>query len=231
MCFLKNNSIKIFAIVVVILSLPLILYAAKPEHIEISSSENIVNQPTTIIVTTHNSLALFTTWTLTVTDFGDGSPATSGTCSVTGAGQITCSTSFTHTYSNTGTFVFKVNVCDALRPSDCLPFSANINIGTAPTPGTDPTPDSTPSVQDELNPLKYNSFGELFDSVVGVIFWIASIVGPLFIVAGGFVMLFAGTNPSNIILGKKIILYTAIIFGIILMIKIMTYYFKSDLSF
>ena len=85
------------------------------------------------------------------------------------------------------------------------------------------------SAQD-INPITSNTFGELLDKVVGVIFWIAAIIGPLFIIAGGFVMLFAGANPSNIILGKKIILYTAVIFGIILILKIMTYYFSSDLT-
>jgi len=85
------------------------------------------------------------------------------------------------------------------------------------------------SAQD-INPITSNTFGELFDKVVGVVFWIAAIIGPLFIILGGFIMLFAGANPSNIVLGKKIILYTAIIFGIILIIKIMSYYFRADLT-
>ena len=41
----------------------------------------------------------------------------------------------------------------------------------------------------------------------------------------------AGTDPSKIALGKKIILYTAIIFGIILIIKTMSSYFAGDLTF
>ena len=86
------------------------------------------------------------------------------------------------------------------------------------------------SAQD-INPIVSQNFGELIDRIVGVIFWITAIVCPLFIIAGGFIMLLAGTNPLNIILGKKVILYTAVIFGIILIIKSLTYFFRSDLSF
>jgi len=82
----------------------------------------------------------------------------------------------------------------------------------------------------DINPITSNTFGELLDKVVGVIFWIAAIIGPLFIILGGFMMLFAGMDPSKIVLGKKIILYTSVVFGIILIIKIMTYYFSSDLT-
>ncbi|MEA3452746.1 MAG: hypothetical protein U9Q96_00140 [Patescibacteria group bacterium] len=86
------------------------------------------------------------------------------------------------------------------------------------------------SAQD-INPIVSTTFGELFDRAVGVIFWMSIIVGPLCIIWGGFTMLFAGANPSNVILGKKIILYTAVIFGIILIIKSLTYFFMGDLSF
>ena len=132
MYFLKNNLIKIFVLVVVILFLPLFSYSATPDHIDISSSGNIVDQPTTITVTTHHSIAPFTSWNVTVTHFGDSSPQASGNCIMTTPAQTSCDVVFNHTYSNTGTFVFTVNICDPLRPGDpCMSSSANINIGTA----------------------------------------------------------------------------------------------------
>jgi len=83
----------------------------------------------------------------------------------------------------------------------------------------------------DLNPLGYNTFGELFDRIVGVIFFASSIIAPVMIIIAGFLMIFSGANPSNIALGRKIMLYTVVIFAIILIIKAMTYYFRGDLTF
>jgi len=84
--------------------------------------------------------------------------------------------------------------------------------------------------QGDMNPIEPTTFGELLDNIAGVIFRIAIIIGPLFIIAGGFMMLFAGIDPSKIVLGKKIILYTSVIFGIITITKALTHYFRGDLS-
>jgi len=84
--------------------------------------------------------------------------------------------------------------------------------------------------QADINPITSTSFGELIDSIAEVIFRVAIVLGPVMIIIGGFLMLFAGLDPSKIVLGKKIILYTSVIFGIIIIIKALTYYFRADLS-
>jgi len=82
----------------------------------------------------------------------------------------------------------------------------------------------------DVNPIEPKTLGELTDAIVGVIFYIAIVLCPAGIIAGGFVMLFAGANPSNIELGKKIILYSAVILGTIIIIKAMVSFFAPDLT-
>jgi len=84
--------------------------------------------------------------------------------------------------------------------------------------------------QTDINPIASTSFGELIDSIAGVIFRVAVVLGPVMIIVGGFLMLFAGMDPSKIVLGKKIILYTSVVFGIILIIKVLIHYFVGDLT-
>ncbi len=78
--------------------------------------------------------------------------------------------------------------------------------------------------------LEHQTFGELFEAIVNVIFYIAIIVCPLGIVAGGVMMIFAGANPGSIEQGKKIILYSTVILGIIVIIKAMASFFAPDLT-
>ena len=85
--------------------------------------------------------------------------------------------------------------------------------------------------QSDINPISSTTFGELIDNIAGAFFHVAIVLGPLMIIVGAFLMLFAGVNPSKIALGKKTILYTSIIFGIITIVKALTYYFRNDLSF
>jgi hypothetical protein len=81
-----------------------------------------------------------------------------------------------------------------------------------------------------INPLSYDTFGELLDRIFEVIFYIALILAPVGIVIGAFVILSAGATPSNIALGKKIILYSAVILGIMLILKGTISYFKEDIT-
>ncbi|MCX6738192.1 MAG: myxococcus cysteine-rich repeat containing protein [Candidatus Parcubacteria bacterium] len=106
--------------------------------------------------------------------------------------------------------------------------NCQIETNPSPTPTTTPTP--TPGNQD-LNPLKAKTFGELFDSIIGTMFWVAIVLCPLLIITGGFLIMFAGLDMNKIVLGKKIILYTSVILGIILIIKAMTSFFASDVTF
>jgi len=67
-----------------------------------------------------------------------------------------------------------------------------------------------------VNPLGYENFGDLINAIIKFIFDIALVVAPLMIVIGGFYIVAAAGNPSNIETGKRIIFYTLIGFLIIL---------------
>ncbi len=82
----------------------------------------------------------------------------------------------------------------------------------------------------EMNPIDAITFGDLFFSVMRGIFWMATIFSPVLVIAGGIIMLLAGTDPSKIVLGKKVILYAVIIFGIILMLKIIAFFFRGEVA-
>lgn len=66
------------------------------------------------------------------------------------------------------------------------------------------------------SPIIHKTFGDLIDAIIKFIFDIAKVVAPLMIVIGGFYIVAAAGNPSNIETGKKIIFYTLIGFFIIL---------------
>jgi len=82
----------------------------------------------------------------------------------------------------------------------------------------------------DINPLAYDTLGELLDRIFEVIFYIALALAPIGIIIGAFLILSAGASPSNIVLGKKIILYSAVILGIMLILKGTTSYFKEDIT-
>lgn len=85
--------------------------------------------------------------------------------------------------------------------------------------------------QTDDNPIKASTFGELLDKIIDVIFWLAVIILPIGIITGGIMFLTASGNPSNIELGKKIILYCVVILGTIIMFKTLSFIFKDDLTF
>jgi len=69
------------------------------------------------------------------------------------------------------------------------------------------------------NPLQAESLEDLIDGVINFIFWVATALAPLMIVIGGFYFLTAAGNPQQIDTAKKIILYTLVGYGIILLSK------------
>jgi len=81
------------------------------------------------------------------------------------------------------------------------------------------------------NPMEVSTLGELLDKIIDAIFWIAIIILPIGIIVGGVIFLIAAGNPSNVELGKKIILYSVVILGTVIMIKTLSFMFKDDLTF
>ena len=83
----------------------------------------------------------------------------------------------------------------------------------------------------ELNPIQAETFGELIDSAASVLLYLAIFLCPAGIIVGGFIMLGAGANPSNIEKGKKIILISIVLLLLAVIIRVMSSFFAPDLSF
>ena len=69
------------------------------------------------------------------------------------------------------------------------------------------------------NPLKYESFEELVEHIIGFIFAISLALVPMLILFGSFYILTAGGDPSRVQKGQKIIMYAAIGLAVILFAK------------
>jgi hypothetical protein len=82
----------------------------------------------------------------------------------------------------------------------------------------------------DLNPLQATTLGDLLDRIATLLFNLAIILAPIGILAGGVIFLTA-TNPSRIALGKRILLWTAVIFGIILIGKLIISVSRGELTF
>jgi len=247
--------ISITALVIFSLAFGLEINAFPPEYVSVIAGPAVVGSPTSITVTSEHSIG-DATWCIEV-DFGDGSPVQSGRCA-TGIMGTTCDVNFSHTYSAEQDYRIVADSCNCARPSDCKEGNTRVTVGSVPPPavcgngvresgegcddGNTTSGDGCSSgcqreggasgtAQDDLNPLKVPTFGGLIDQIINVIFWIAIIALPLGIIAGGVLFLTAGSNPGNIELGKKIILYCAVILGLVIMIKMLSFAFKDDLTF
>ncbi len=66
------------------------------------------------------------------------------------------------------------------------------------------------------NPLAANTLEELVENLSNFIFWIALALAPLMVLIGAFFLMSSGGDINKIEIGKKIILYTAIGFFIVL---------------
>ncbi|HPX51836.1 MAG TPA: hypothetical protein PLF93_00610 [Candidatus Pacearchaeota archaeon] len=60
------------------------------------------------------------------------------------------------------------------------------------------------------NPIKSESFTELFEAIIKWITDIALVIAPLIIVYGGFLHITSAGDPAKSSQGKKVILYAAI---------------------
>lgn len=69
------------------------------------------------------------------------------------------------------------------------------------------------------NPLNARTLEELVDGIINFIFWVATALAPLMIVIAAFYFVTSAGNPKQTDTAKKIILYTLIGYGIILLSK------------
>ncbi len=69
------------------------------------------------------------------------------------------------------------------------------------------------------NPLKYNTFKELVDAIINLIYTIALYVAPILIVIAGFIFITSGGDPKGLQRAKDILIYTAVGFFVILLSK------------
>lgn len=60
------------------------------------------------------------------------------------------------------------------------------------------------------NPLNVCTFGDLVDSIMNYIFYIALVLAPLMAVVGAFMLLTAGGDPAQVNKAKEIFLYTGL---------------------
>jgi len=69
------------------------------------------------------------------------------------------------------------------------------------------------------NPITAESFEEIIDNVIDFVFKIAIVLAPLMVVVGGFLLLTAGGNISQVGRAKSLLLWTAIGFLVVLLSK------------
>jgi len=69
------------------------------------------------------------------------------------------------------------------------------------------------------NPITAGSFEEIIDNVIDFVFKIAIVLAPLMVVVGGFLLLTAGGNISQVGRAKSLLLWTAIGFLVVLLSK------------
>jgi len=143
-----------------------------------------------------------------------------------------CSISYAHSYSTEGSKTVNILVENiATGETNNASLSINISAGTGGTGGVGTGTGTGTGTGSGDNPMEVSTFGELLDKIIDVIFWLAIILLPIGIITGGIIFLTAAGNPSNIELGKKIILYCVVILGTIIMFKTLSFIFKDDLTF
>ncbi len=69
------------------------------------------------------------------------------------------------------------------------------------------------------NPLTATTFEEIIDNVIDFIFKIAVVLAPLMVIIGGFLFVTAGGSIQQIDQAKKLLLWTAIGFLVVLLSK------------
>lgn len=79
------------------------------------------------------------------------------------------------------------------------------------------------------NPLACESLGECFDAWANVFLWV-SIAGIIIVILIAALIFITGATPNRLALAKKILLWGMAIFGIMLVIKIISSVTKNDLN-
>lgn len=77
------------------------------------------------------------------------------------------------------------------------------------------------------NPLEADTFAELIDALVNIIFYFAVAIAPIFIIIAGFYFITAAGEPAKINTAKQIILWTLIGLLVVLCAKGIIALFRS----
>jgi hypothetical protein len=108
--------------------------------------------------------------------------------------------------------------CDSYCASPC----------TAANPGGSVEPDGVVCI---CNPIPHPDFEALIVAATAFIFQLATFIFPLMIVIAAFYFITAGANPANIEKAKKVLIYSSIGYGIIILANALVYVIKSFLGF
>ena len=80
------------------------------------------------------------------------------------------------------------------------------------------------------NPLSFDTLVELLNKIMNFIWKLAIVFAPIMLLVGGFYIMTAGGNPTNLEKGKKIMIYTVIGFAIVLLSRALVSLFKEILG-
>ena len=69
------------------------------------------------------------------------------------------------------------------------------------------------------NPLGAGTFAELIDNIIDFIFTIAVIVAPILLVVAGVIFMTAAGDPTKVSTAKRMMMWTIVGFGVILISK------------
>ena len=80
------------------------------------------------------------------------------------------------------------------------------------------------------NPLGYDDFDELIRRIITFTRQIATAVAPIMIIVAGFFFITAAGDPEKIKTAKRLLLWTAIGFGVILLAEGMMIFFQEAIG-
>jgi len=80
------------------------------------------------------------------------------------------------------------------------------------------------------NPLTFGTIAELINSLINFIFVIGLVVTPLLFIFGGFIFLTSGGDTNKLQKGKDIMIYTAIGFTLIFLVRGLVEFIKDILG-
>jgi len=124
-----------------------------------------------------------------------------------------CTTSINYTFPSDGSFVVWARCTNGVETQNGLGVTINVaDVGGGPT--TVPIgPIAFP------NPLGATSFTDLVKNIIDFLFTMAVIVAPVLLVIAGVIFMTAAGDPSRVSTARRMLLWTVIGFGIILISK------------